>query len=364
VTNVARGVRSPVLAILAGSAAAGSVGLAAGGTAGALLGTELAGTTAAAGLPLGLLVLGSDVSAMVIARQSNRAGRASGLALGYLLGTAGAVMCVIAAVVGNLPLFLVGSTLLGSANAAVFLTRYAAADVGGAAAGGRALGLTLFAAAAGAVLSPLLLGPTGDLAAAAGLPRLTGIYVIAGVAFAGAAVALSRTRRLPRGERRPPSPPWRVLAAATLAAPTGYAVLVLAGANFAMVGLMAIAPVHLMAHGHDLEMIGTIISLHVAGMFVPSPLSGWLADRTGPGLVAAIGVGLLVVAATGTAVGGTGVGMLVVLGVGWNFGLVGGSAMITRAVDPSLRVHVEGVGEVAMGVAAAAGAPLAGLLIA
>jgi hypothetical protein len=359
--TVARGVHSPVLAVLAGTAAAGSVGLAAGGTAGALLGTQLAGTTAAAGLPLGLLVLGSAASAMVIARQSSRGGRASGLALGYLLGMAGAVMCVIAAMVGSLPLFLVGSTLLGSANAAVFLTRYAAADVGGVAAGGRALGLTLFATAAGAVLSPLLLGPTGDLAVAAGLPRLSGIYVVAGAAFAGAAITLSMTPRLPRGGQTP-STRWRVVGAA-MAAPTGHAVLVLAGANFVMVGLMAIAPVHLMAHGHDLEMIGTVIALHVAGMFLPSPLSGWLADRTDPALVATIGCGLLLVAATGTAVAGTGVVTLLILGVGWNFGLVGGSAMLTRAADPTLRVHVEGVGEVAMGVAAAAGAPLAGLLI-
>ena len=360
--TVARGVHSPVLAVLAGSAAAGSVGLAAGGTAGALLGTELAGTTAAAGLPLGLLVLGSAVSAMVIARQSSRSGRASGLALGYLLGMAGAVMCVMAALGGSLPLFLVGSTLLGSANAAVFLTRYAAADVGGVAAGGRALGLTLFATAAGAVLSPLLLGPTGDLAVAAGLPRLSGIYVVAGAAFAGAAIALSMTPSLPRGGQTP-STRWRVVAGAAMAAPTRHAVLVLAGANFVMVGLMAIAPVHLMAHGHDLEMIGTVIALHVAGMFLPSPLSGWLADRTDPALVAAIGCGLLLVAATGTAVAGTGVVTLVILGVGWNFGLVGGSALLTRAADPTLRMDVEGVGEVAMGVAAAAGAPLAGLLI-
>jgi hypothetical protein len=295
-------------------------------------------------------------------RQSSRGGRASGLALGYLLGMAGAVMCVIAALVGSLPLFLVGSTLLGSANAAVFLTRYAAADVGGVAAGGRALGLILFATAAGAVLSPLLLGPTGDLAVAAGLPSLSGIYVVAGAAFAGAAIALSMTPRLPRGGQTP-STRWRVVAGAAMAAPTRHAVLVLAGANFVMVGLMAIAPVHLMAHGHDLEMIGTVIALHVAGMFLPSPLSGWLADRTDPAMVAAIGGGLLLVAATGTAVAGTGVVTLLILGVGWNFGLVGGSALITRAVDPTLRMDVEGVGEVAMGVAAAAAAPLAGLLI-
>jgi MFS family permease len=357
-TSVAREVHSPVLAVLAASAAAGSVGLAAGGTAGALLGTELAGTTAVAGLPLGLLVLGSAASAMVIAWQSNRSGRASGLALGYLAGTAGAALCVLAAVIGNLPSFLVGSTLLGSANAAVFLTRYAAADIGA----GRALGLTLFATAAGAVLSPLLLGPTGELADVAGLPRLSGIYVVAGLAFAGAAVALATTPRPPRAAPVP-SPPWRVLAAAAKAPPARNAVLVLAGANFAMVGLMAIAPVHLLAHGHDLEMIGTAISLHVAGMFVPSPLSGWLADRYGPAAVAVIGIVLLLVAGAGTAVSGTGIVTLLILGVGWNFGLVGGSTMLTRAVDPSLRVHVEGIGEVAMGVAAAVAATLAGPLI-
>jgi hypothetical protein len=82
VTSVARRVQSPVLTVLASSAAAGSVGLAAGGTAGALLETELADNRAAAGLPLGLLALGSAGFAMVIAWRSNRTGRASGLALG------------------------------------------------------------------------------------------------------------------------------------------------------------------------------------------------------------------------------------------------------------------------------------------
>jgi hypothetical protein len=57
-----------VLAVLAAASAVGSMGLAAGGTAGALLGAQLAGTDAAAGLPLGLLVLGSAGWAVVISR--------------------------------------------------------------------------------------------------------------------------------------------------------------------------------------------------------------------------------------------------------------------------------------------------------
>jgi hypothetical protein len=51
VTKVDR-IRRRTLVVLALATAAGSTGLAAGGTAGALLGTEITGTEAAAGLPL------------------------------------------------------------------------------------------------------------------------------------------------------------------------------------------------------------------------------------------------------------------------------------------------------------------------
>lgn len=350
------------------------MGLAAGGTAGALLGTELAGTDAAAGLPLGLLVLGSAGSALWISRRSSRAGRLRSLALGYVVGAAGAALSVLAAVAGDLATLLVGSVLLGSANASVFLTRYAAAEAGGKAAEGRALGLTLFSTSVGAVASPLLLGPSGDLAQTAGLPRLSGIYVIAGLAFLAAAIALvtaSRHRRETPRHRAGAlaAPTWRRLMSGALAVPARYGVALLAGANFVMVGVMAVAPVHLMAHGQDLEMVGTVIALHVAGMFAPSPISGWLADRIGPIAVAGVGCMFVLVAGVGGTLAdphsaGSSALVLVTLGVGWNFGVVGGSTLIARSVDASLRLYVEGIGEVAMGVAAAVAAPLAGIIVA
>lgn len=64
---------------------------------------------------------------------------------------------------------------------------------------------------------------------------------------------------------------------------------------------MAVAPVYLMAHGEDLEMVGTAISLHVAGMFAPSPLSGWLVDRVGPRAVVGAGCVFMLVAGLGGA---------------------------------------------------------------
>jgi MFS family permease len=345
------------------------MGLAAGGTAGALLGAELAGMDAAAGLPLGLLVLGSAGSALLISRRSNRVGRGRSLALGYLLGSAGAALSILAAVAESLVVLLAGSVLLGSANASVFLTRYAAAEAVGATAAGRALGVVLFSMSIGAVTSPLLLGPSGGVAHAAGLPRLSGIYVIAGLAFLAAALTLRAVSQPKPRHSAPGAPTWPQLLHGALTVPAYYGVALLARANLVMVGVMAVAPVHLIAHGQDLEMVGTMISLHVAGMFAPSPVSGWLADRIGPIAVAGIGcLFLLIAGAGGALVDPNGAGptmlVLVILGVGWNLCVVSGSTLLARSVDASLRVYVEGIGEVAMGVAAGVAAPLAGVIVA
>jgi predicted MFS family arabinose efflux permease len=56
---------------------------------------------------------------------------------------------------------------------------------------------------------------------------------------------------------------------------------------------------------------------------------------------------------------------LLLLGVGWNAGLIGGSALLRDArVPPSLRTRAEGLGELGMGAAAAAGGGVAGPLLA
>lgn len=164
--------RRGTLLVLAIATAIGSAGLAAGGTAGALLGVQITGTEAAAGLPLGLLVVGQAVAALLVSRRTTRVGRGRSLALGYTLGAGGAVLVILAAVASNLTVLLAGSMVLGAGNTAVFLTRYAAAEVGGEAERGRALGAVFFATALGAVASPNLLGPSGDLAQIVGLPPL------------------------------------------------------------------------------------------------------------------------------------------------------------------------------------------------
>jgi MFS family permease len=133
--------------------------------------------------------------------------------------------------------------------------------------------------------------------------------------------------------------------------------------------VMAVAPVHLHHHGAAMGTIGLIVGAHIAAMYLPSPVTGWLADAIGARRVAAAGALLLLTAgAVAAAAGSARVGVilaLLLLGVGWNAGLIGGSALLRDApVAPSLRTRAEGLGELGMGAAAAVGGSGAGLLLA
>jgi MFS family permease len=354
----------------------GALGLAAGGTAGGLLAERLTGSAAAAGLPLSLLVLGSGVGAVAAARVMHDHGRRAGLTAAYLAGATGAALVVAAAGWGSWPLLLVGSLLLGGGNAAVMLARYAAADLSSHRA--RSISTVVTAASVGAVAGPNLLGPAGPLAEAVGLPAPTGLFLLAIPAFLGAALVLVMFLRpdplqVARGAapsaEGPPAGGRGELGVLLGDRHIRVALLVLALANLAMVGVMAVAPVHLHDHGAAMGTIGLIVGAHIAAMYLPSPVTGWLADAVGARVVAAAGALLLLAAGAVAAVAGSArVGVILVLlllGVGWNAGLIGGSALLRDApVSVSLRTRAEGLGELGMGAAAAVGGSGAGLLLA
>ncbi|MFJ4903896.1 MFS transporter [Streptomyces sp. NPDC088727] len=375
----AAGPNSPwhgIPAYIAGTTALAGLGLAAGGTAGALLATELAGTASVAGLPVALHLGGSAVGALLVSHQAGRGHRGRGLALGLVLGALGALAVVLAAKQGSLAWMLAGSALLGTANSSIFLLRYTAAQAVPEGSRGRALGAVFLATALGAVISPLLLGPSGTAAHAIGLPTLCGLYLVAFIAFGGSALLLAagcspRTPVLGRAASvlasglRPARGTVRLGAA--LREPAAVVALsALAGANFIMVGVMTLTPVHLSQHGAGHGVVGSFVALHVVGMFAPAPLVGRLADRYGPMPVVLIGA---VISLTASVLGSFSTGPttmttvhLVLAGLGWNFGVVGASTLLTGAVPGQLRPYVEGIGEATMGAAAVVVAPLVAAL--
>jgi MFS family permease len=366
-----RRTRARLLRVLVGAQVLGGLGGAAASAA-ALLAVALTGREALASLPLAVLVVGSSAVVVPVSALSRRAGRRAGLGAALALAAVGALGVVAAAALASFALLLVAIAAFGAGNAAVMLARYAAADLSTPERRGRAIGSVVFATTFGAVAGPNLLAPAGRLATALGLPALSGLFLVAAAAYGLAALALLALLRpdplqvaagaaLSEGEAGAPRPALRSL----LAGPAARAgLLTMLVANFAMVAVMAMAPVQMRDHGHGLEVIGLVVSVHIAGMFAPAPLTGRLTDRHGPLPVAAAGAALLVVAGALSATAGhhglwfaLGLGLL---GVGWNLGLIAGSTLLAAAVALPQRPRAEAVGELGMGFTAGVGTALAG----
>ena len=58
---------------------------------------------------------------------------------------------------------------------------------------------------------------------------------------------------------------------------SGAGILILT--QLIMVAIMTMTLIHIEHHGHSIGVTGVVIAAHVAGMFLPSPVSGWLVDR-------------------------------------------------------------------------------------
>jgi MFS family permease len=366
------------LRVLTGAQLFGGLG-GSGAAAAALLALDITGSESLASVPLALLVAGSSAAVVPISALSRRAGRRAGLTAALAIAALGAGGVVLAGVLASFALLCAASVLFGVGNTAVMLARYAAADLSSPGERGRAIGRVVFATTFGGVAGPNLLAPAGGAATALGLPELTGLFLVSVAAFAFAALvlwALLRPDPLQIAAaadaadlaERDPGDQLRVPLRRLLASPaavTGLATVVTA--NFVMVAVMAMAPVHMVGEGHSLQVVGLVVSLHVAGMFAPSPLTGRLTDRVGPLAVTAGAAVLLVAAgvlsaASGHAAMSFALGLFL-LGVGWNAGLIAGSTLLASAVPIAQRPRIEGVGELGMGVAAASATAVAGPVV-
>ncbi|AXX28741.1 MFS transporter [Actinosynnema pretiosum subsp. pretiosum] len=367
-------VQRRVLKVLAVSQVLGSSGIATGLALSALVAVSLSGVEAVGGFAQTCAVVGAAVSALPAARLAQRAGRRPVLVLCYGVGAVGALLAAVAVVLGSWQLLLPSLVLFGAAGSANLAARYAGADLAAPHERARSLALVVWAATVGAVVGPNLAAPTGRAVAGLGLPEGSGAYLTSAVLFGAAALVVLRFLRpdplvLARGsaaepvETGPRGRVWRSLPSSGRLAVVGIAV-----SHGVMVGLMAMAPVHVGHAGGSLSLVGVLVSLHVAGMYGLSPLVGWLVDRWGGGAVQALGAALLVAAAAlvGSAAGDDpvrlGIG-LVLLGLGWSAGVIAGSALLTEVVAGSRRTAAQGLSDLCMNCAGALGGVLAGLVV-
>ncbi|MEW1755014.1 MFS transporter [Streptomyces cyaneofuscatus] len=357
----------------------GGLGVAIGIALAPMLATEVTGSEALSGLAPTASVAGTALLSLPLAALMTSRGRRPGLVLAYLIGALGGALVVLGTMARSFPLLLLGMAAFGAGSSANLQARFAAADLVGPERRGRAISTVVWATTIGSVVGPNIAAPAGRLFHGSPVPETAGPYLWSAVAFLAAGVTVAVLLRpdplltaralAPRSPQGEGKRSLRAGVAAVRESPMARLALgTVTVSHTAMVSIMVMTPVHLGGHGAGLQLIGLVISGHIAGMYAFSPVMGWLADRFGRLSVIGLAVGLLSCAAllAGTAGprhGQTALGLFV-LGLGWSAGMIAGSALLTDSVPQDARAAVQGLSDLTMNAAAGIGGATAGVIVA
>ncbi|MBS4223113.1 MFS transporter [Lederbergia citrea] len=354
----------------------GGAGLAAGVTVGALLAQDMLGSDSFTGVPAALFTLGSAGAALLVGRLSQRFGRRSGLATGFLTGGIGAIGVVLSALTNNIILLFASLLIYGAGTATNLQARYAGTDLANSKQRATAISIAMVATTLGAVAGPNLVDVMGGFAIAIGVPALAGPFILAAAAYILAGLILLTFLR--------PDPLVVAKAIADVQSTDGsnfsyerpskkrgivVGATIMVLTQIVMVSIMTMTPVHMGHHGHGLKEIGLVIGFHIGAMYLPSLLTGMLVDKIGRTAMA-VASGATLLAAGILAAVAPAESMLVLilalslLGLGWNFGLISGTALIVDATNLSTRAKTQGSVDVLVALAGASGGALSGMVVA
>ncbi len=376
-------VQRRTLAVLMLTQVVGGVGVAIGIAVGALLAARMGGT-GVSGFGQSSLVIGAALLALPVSRITRGAGRRLGLVFAYGVGAVGAAVVVYAAAHQSVPLLFGGLFLFGGGNAANYQARYAAVDLAEPARRGRQLSWVVWATTVGAVAGPNLAAVADDAVHRFGAATYSGPFVFSSVAFVLAGIlilALLRPDPLLVARRRAGTPVVatgpvagtgiRAALREVMASPSArLGIAAVAMGHLVMVGVMAMTPVHIgeAMHGDTLRIVGLVLSVHIAGMYAISPVTGWLTDRLGRRPVILAGIGLLLGACAVAGTAGHDIVRLSIgltmLGLGWSGTMVGGSTLLSESVGVANKPSVQGLSDLVMGLAGAVSGALSGLIVA
>jgi MFS family permease len=355
-----------------------SAAFVASGTVSVIVGAQLSGDPAWAGVPTSVMQLGTAFAALAVAATTDRIGRRWGLVLGLAVGVLGMGLAVGAIVAGAFLLFLGGSVLLGVASAAMRLGRFAAAEVHPPGSRGRAISAVVVGGAVGSVVGPLLIGPSGRWAQQAGLNELVGPYLAALLILALASLVIyvwlrpdprdvGRKIAAYRPETVVRRGPTRSVSQILRTPAAVVAVSAMMFGQVVMAMLTGIVSLYMKNHQHALTDISMVISAHTFGMFAFSMLAGHLTDRWGRGPVILSGTATLVLACALAPLSPDVLPLsiaLFLLGVGWNFCYVGGSTLLSDQLSPEERAKTQGANDFLIGLTTATASLGSGLVFA
>ncbi|WP_223590672.1 MFS transporter [Neobacillus bataviensis] len=358
----------------------GGAGLAAGITVGALLAQDMLGSDSFAGVPAFLLTLGSAGAALIVGRLSQRFGRRTGLAAGFMTGGLGAIGVILAALTHNVFLLFFSLLIYGAGSASNLQARYAGSDLATSSQRATAISIALVSTTFGAVAGPNLVGVMGRFSESIGVPALAGPFILGAAAFLLAGLVLAaflrpdplEVAKVIRAVKRTDEEHIFVENSnngkiKNRGIVVGAAIMILT--QMVMVAIMTMTPVQMKHHGHGLSEVGLVIGIHIGAMYLPSLVTGILVDKIGRTAMAiASGATLLAAGVLAASAPSDSMMLLVIalalLGLGWNFGLISGTALIVDATHPSTRAKTQGTIDVFIALSGASGGALSGIVVA
>lgn len=318
---------------------------------GALAGYHLLGDSdkSLATAPLTGLNIGVAVGAIGAAAASRYLGRKQSFMLGAILGAIGGAIAGIALFRLNFWLFAVGLLMIGLSSGFTQKIRFAAADVSPASFKPKAISWILAGGIVSAIIGPQLAIWMKDLFA----PVIYAGAFIALVPLCLIAIAILSLLDLPDVQAAAAaSEPARPLAEIV----TGRRFLtglICGTSTFAlMTFMMTGAPLAMVIGcGFPSELAALGIQWHVLAMFAPSFFTGLLIARFGSERIVAAGMLMLMACAI---VAHMGIdlwnfwGALILLGIGWNFGFIGGTAIVASSYRRSEADKVQGFHDIVL----------------
>ena len=358
-----------IIAVLFSQQSLASAGFIAAATLNSIVGKELSHNSSWAGIPTAVYLLAGAFSAYMWGYVYDAIGRRKGLSTGLIAGVIGSGIAFYAIAIHSFLLFLGGLMLMGTANSAVLLGRFAAAEVSKPEHRGRAISNVVIGGTVGSVIGPFVAGPSGLLVSSWGVDELAGAYLIAAFLFAfGALIVFFGLRPDPREigkqvaekfpETKNNSGQVRSVLEIFRQPAAMVAVTSMVLGQVVMVLVMVITSLHMRGHDHSLTDISAVVASHTFGMYAFSIISGRLADRWGRGVVILIGSSTLVVACIAATISPDVLPLgvaLFLLGLGWNFCFVGGSTLLADQLSPLECARTQGFNDLLVGLASAFG---------
>ncbi|KXK11651.1 MAG: major facilitator superfamily protein [Chloroflexi bacterium OLB14] len=355
-----------------------SAGFIAAATLNSIVGKELSQNPSWAGVPTAVYLLAGAFSAFMWGYVFDAIGRRNGLVTGLTSGVIGSSVTFYAIAIHSFPVFMLGMILMGIANSAVQLGRFAAAEVNKPEHRGRAISNVVIGGTVGSVIGPFVAGPAGKLVGSWGIDELAGAYLISAILFAIAAVVVfiglrpdpreigkEVAQKFPETINR--SNQVRSVFEIIRQPATIVAVTAMVLGQMVMVLVMVITSLHMHDHQHVLTDISAVIASHTFGMYAFSILSGRLADSWGREKVILSGAITLVIACVSATISPDVLPLgvaLFLLGLGWNFCFVGGSTLLADQLSPAERARTQGFNDLLVGLASAFGSLESGFIFA